>query len=399
MIVKWRKPPWAAVIAVTLALCAILFFLLRAPPQPDLAMATARIGDVEQTVLATGKLRPKELVSVGAQVSGQVQRLYVVLGQRVRAGDPIADIDPRQQQFALRSAEAAVDALRAQQATRRAALVQAELAYQRQQTMLAQDATARADFEAARSALESARAEIRALTAQLVQARTQIDTARINLGYTRIVAPMDGVVVAVVTKQGQTVNSFQTAPTIVMLAKLDVMTVRAEISEADVDKVKPGQTVWFTTLGAPDRRLYARIERVEPAPESIASDPGGAQSASQGSASTPTAIYYQALFDVPNADRRLRPSMTAQVSVLLARAQRAVIIPATALQRRDADGRATVRMLDARGQPVERKIRIGISDNSNVVVLAGLRPGEKIVIAEAAPAAASSSAEGMSLGF
>lgn len=399
MIVKWRKPPWTVIIAVALALGAVLFFLLRPPSQPDLATATVRIGDVEQTVLATGKLRPKELVSVGAQVSGQVQRLYVTLGQRVRAGDPIADIDPRQQRFALRNAEAAVDALRAQQMTRRAALVQAELAWRRQQTMLAQDATARADYEAARTSFESARAEMRSLEAQIVQARTQVDTARINLDYTRIVAPMDGVVVAVVTKQGQTVNSLQTAPTIVMLAQLDVMTVRAEISEADVDKVRPGQVVWFTTLGAPDRRHYARIERVEPAPESIASDQSGGQSASQGSASTPTAIYYQALFDIPNPGHRLRPSMTAQVSVLLARAQRTLIIPATALQERDAEGRSTVRVLDGRGEPVERKIRTGISDNSNVAVLAGLRPGEKVVIAEAAPAAASSSTEGMSLGL
>lgn len=208
---------------------------------------------------------------------------------------------------------------------------------------------------------------------------------------------MDGVVVAVVTKQGQTVNSFQTAPTIVMLAQLDVMTVRAEISEADVDKVRPGQTVWFTTLGAPDRRHYARVERVEPAPESIASEQGGGQASSQGGTSTPTAIYYQALFDVPNADHRLRPSMTAQVSVLLGRARRAVVIPVTALQKRDAAGRATIRVLDAQGQPVERKIRTGISDNSNVAVLAGLRPGEKVVIAEAAPSTGGTAE--MSLGF
>jgi len=395
--VKWRKLPLAAIVAVALALGVVLFLLLRAPPKPDLATAPVRIGDVEQTVLATGKLRPKQLVSVGAQVSGQVQRLYVSLGQRVRAGDPIADIDPRQQQFALRSAEAAVDTLRAQQATRRAALVQAELAWRRQQTMLAQDATARADYEAARAALETARGEMRALAAQVVQARTQVDTARINLGYTRIVAPMDGVVVAVVTRQGQTVNSFQTAPTIVMLAQLDMMTVRAEISEADVDKVRPGQTVWFTTLGAPDRRHYARIERVEPAPESIASDQGGGQSASPGSASTPTAIYYQALFDIPNPGHRLRPSMTAQVSVLLARARHAVIIPATALQRRDADGRFIVRVLDGRGQPVERKIRTGLSDDNNVVVLAGLRPGEKVVIGEAAPGPGNTADMGLGL--
>lgn len=386
MIAKWRKPPLLAVAAAVLALGVALFFFLRAPSQPEFATAVAHSGTLEQTVLATGKLRPKELVGVGAQVSGQVRRLYVALGQKVRAGEPIADIDPRQQELALRNAEAAVDSLRAQQAARKGALVQAELAYRRQETMLREDATARADFEAARATLTSVQGELRSLAAQIVQARVQVDTARTNLGYTRIVAPMDGVVVAVVTKQGQTVNSLQSAPTIVVLARLDVMIVRAEISEADVDKVKPGQTVWFTTLGAPDRRHFARIERVEPAPDSIASDQSGSQGGSTSGASTPTAIYYNALFDVPNGDGHLRPSMTAQVTIRLARSGQRVIIPSTALGHRDAQGRYTVRVLDARDRPVERKIRTGISDGTNVTVLEGLRPGEKVVIAEAVAA-------------
>ncbi len=370
------------------ALWAVFF---REPPKPDLATAAVTVGDIDQTVLATGKLRPKELVNVGAQVSGQVKRLYVTLGQHVRAGDLIADIDPRPQELALRSAEAAEETLRAQRSGREAAMEQADLAFRRQQTMLAADATARADFEAARASLRSLRSELRSLDAQLVQARTQVDTARINLGFTRITAPMDGVVVAVVTKQGQTLNAFQTAPTIVMLARLDVMTVRAEISEADIQKVRPGQPVWFTTIGDPDRRYVARIAQVEPAPESISADQSGGQGTSQGGTSTPAAVYYNALFDVPNADGHLRPSMTAQVTVMLARMRRAVIMPVAALQQRDRMGRYSVRVLDARGRPVERKIRIGISDGNNVVVLAGLTPREKVVIAEAAAAPASTS--------
>jgi macrolide-specific efflux system membrane fusion protein len=380
------------VLPVALILVAIaLYVALRPAPATGLATAVVTVGDIEQTVLATGKLRPKELVSVGAQVSGQVRRLYVSLGQSVKAGDPIADIDAQPQQLALRNAEAAVQSLLAQKAAREGGLVQAELAHRRQETMLAADATARADYEAARAALLSVRGEIRSLDAQIVQARTQVDTARLNLGFTRIVAPMDGVVVAVVTKQGQTVNSFQSAPTIVMLAQLDVMTVRAEISEADVEKVRPGQTVWFTTLGATGRRHYARIERIEPAPDSISSEGANTAGTSSGAGAS-TAIYYNALFDVPNADGRLRPSMTAQVSVLLARVKAAVIIPSAALGAADAQGRHNVRVIDDRGRPADRKVRIGIADDSNVVVLAGLRPGEKVVLADAttgAPEAAS----------
>jgi macrolide-specific efflux system membrane fusion protein len=374
-----------AIIGIGVMALAVAGFLFLRPSPPELATASVRIGDIEQTVLATGKIRPKELVSVGAQVSGQVKRLYVVLGQRVRAGDPIAEIDPRPQQLALRNAEASVTALRAQRAGREGALVQAELAFRRQRTMLAADASARADYEAAHAALLALRGEMASLDAQIEAGRTQVETARINLGYTKVSAPMDGVIVAVVTKQGQTVNAFQSAPTIVMLARLDVMTVRAEISEGDIARVRPGQPVWFTTLGTPDERRDARIERIEPAPESIATEASGSQTTT--SAATPTAIYYNALFDVPNTEGRLRPSMTAQVTVRLAQARRAVLMPLAALGTRDRQGRYSVRVVDERGDVETRKVRTGISDDSDIVVLAGLRPGQKVVIAQAAAAA------------
>lgn len=364
-----------------IVVAAVLWLILRpSTPEPP-ATAQVRIGDIEQTVLATGKLRPKELVSVGAQVSGQVQRLYVTLGQTVRAGDLIAEIDPRPQQLAFRDAQAAVTALQAQRSSRQAALTQAELAYRRQQTMLAADASARADYEAAQANLSSLRAEMRSLDAQIVQARTQMETAGINLGFTKVSAPMDGVIVAVVTKQGQTVNAFQSAPTIVMLAKLDVMTVRAEISEGDVANVRAGQEVWFTTLGSPDDRHRARIEQIEPAPESITTEAAGAQALGAAGGATASAVYYNALFDVPNEHGRLRPSMTAQVTVLLARERRATLVPVAALGTRDAQGRYNVQVLLADGETETRKVRTGISDDSNAVVLQGLKAGEKVVIA------------------
>ncbi|MEJ2410645.1 MAG: efflux RND transporter periplasmic adaptor subunit [Novosphingobium sp.] len=382
-------------LAVILALGGLGWWLATRPSAAEgLTTAEVTVGDIEQTVLATGKLRPKELVNVGAQVSGQVTKLYVHLGQRVRAGEPIAEIDPAPQRLALRNAEAAVKSLIAQKASRQGALVQAELAYRRQQTMLAADATSRADHEAAKAALTAVRGDLRALDAQIVQARTQVETARLNLGFTRIVAPMDGTIVAVVTKQGQTVNSFQSAPTIVMLARLDVMTVRTEISEADVQKVRPGQTVRFTTLGAPDHRYHARIDRIEPAPDSITAT---STTSTSGASAGTAAIYYNALFDVPNPDGLLRPSMTVQVSVLLARAHRSVLVPLAALGERGADGRYQVRVVDQSGQIETRQVRIGIADDTNAVALSGVKPGEKAVIAEAVAAPATDS--GMDMGF
>src|SRR5690606_16431801 len=148
-----------------------------------------------------------------------------------------------------------------------------------------------------------------------------------DLGYTQIVAPMDGTIVAIVTEEGQTVNANQSAPTIVKLAKLDYMTIKAEISEADVMKVEKGQTVYFTTLGNSDKKHYAKLRQVEPAPNSINTETNNSSTSSSS-----TAVYYNALFDVPNEDGKLRIDMTAQVYIVLNEAKNALTVPAAALQ-------------------------------------------------------------------
>jgi macrolide-specific efflux system membrane fusion protein len=379
-----RKWTVGAVIGACL-IAGVALWKTNAKPATKYATAAVTVGDLEQTVLAVGRLHAKELVSVGAQVSGQVKRLNVELGQQVKAGDLIAEVDAQPQRIKLRNAEASVTALQAQLAARRAALVQARLTFQRQQELLQADATSRADHEAAKAAFDTAQADVGALQAQIEQARTQVETERINLGYTRIVAPMDGTIVAVVTQQGQTLNSFQTTPTIVMLAKLDVMTVRAEIAEADVDKIQPGQAAWFTTLGSDRQKHMAKIERIDPAPTSIVNDAGGGASAAATGTPTAKAIYYNAQFDVPNPEGRLRPSMTAQVTVRVAQADKAVLVPAAALGARGADDSYTVRVLDSDGKVSERKARIGLRTNAQAQVLSGLEAGEQVVIGEAGP--------------
>ncbi|MFS4517043.1 efflux RND transporter periplasmic adaptor subunit, partial [Delftia tsuruhatensis] len=170
----------------------------------------------------------------------------------------------------------------------------------------------------------------------------------------------------------------------VMLAKLDVMTVRAEIAEADVDKIQLGQTVWFTTLGSGRQRHTATIERIEPAPASIATDATAGAATATG-AQAAKAIYYNAQFDVPNPEGKLRPSMTAQVTVRVAQADKAVLMPAAALGSRDADDNYSVRVRDAQGQVTERKVRVGLRTNAQAQVLSGLEPGEQVVIGEASP--------------
>lgn len=372
----WR---WGAS-ALVVAAVVVVGFALRPEPPTRLLTASVRRGDLERTVVATGTVEARRLVSVGAQVSGQIRSLEVALGDRVVAGQTIARIDSTTQRNALRNAEASLANVRAQRAAQQASLAQAEAAFRRQRTMLESDATSRADFETARAAFEAAEAQLRAIDAQIEQSRTALDTARADLGYTQVAAPIDGTVVAIVTEEGQTVNAVQSSPTIVKIAQLDTVRVQAQISEADVIRVRPGQTAYFTILGAPERRFPATLRSIEPAPDTISEDdvPGAAGDGES------RAVYYNGLFDVPNPDGVLRIDMTANVTIVLARIERALLVPLAALGARADDGTHAVRVLEEGGRVSTRKVRIGLSDQVDAQVLSGLREGARVVIGEAA---------------
>jgi membrane fusion protein, macrolide-specific efflux system len=272
-------------------------------------------------------------------VSGRVVSLKAALGQKVKAGDLIAEIDSVTQQNTLRTGEAALQYTRAQRQEKEATLAYAEATLARQQMTLPTKASSRADYDSAEASVKTTRAQIAQLDAQILQAEVAIETARVNLGYTRITAPIDGTVLAIVTQEGQTVNAVQSAPTIVVLGQIDTMTIRAEISEADVVNVRPGQKVYFTILGDPEHRHHASLDSIEPAPESIKTDSSftpsttssSTNSSSSSSSSSSSAVYYNGIFNVPNADGDLRTYMTAEVHIVLGEAHNILTIPAAAL--------------------------------------------------------------------
>ncbi|MFH1029183.1 MAG: macrolide transporter subunit MacA [Pseudomonadota bacterium] len=331
--------------------------------------------DLEESVLASGTLKAFKTVAVGAQVSGQLKTLHVALGDKVKKGQLLAEIDPVLQQNTLKDSEAQVENLRAQKRSRQALLKQYDLAWQRQTEMNAKDAASKADVESAQAQLESTRYDIVALEAQIKKAVIAVDTARANLGYTRINAPIAGAVISIDTEEGQTVVSTQSATTIITLATLDTMTVKAKISEADVTRVKPGLQTYFTLLGDADTRYYGTLRAIEPGP--VTSGTGtGSSSSSSG-----TAVYYYGLFEVPNTNNKLKVSMTTQVVIVLNQVKQALTIPVSALGEKQQDGRSTVKVLV--GDAAEtRTIRTGISNNVQVQVLEGLREGEKVVIGD-----------------
>lgn len=353
-------------------------------PKPARVMTSeASVGDVEETVLANGTLKPIKLVAVGSQASGRVVSVKVGLGQKVRQGELIAQIDSVTQENALRTDQAALADVRAQLVEKQATLTRVEQTLARQEQNIKLNAVSQSDLETAQADVKTTRAQIQSLRAQIVEAEVAVKTAQANLGYTRIRAPIDGTVLRIVTQQGQTVNAVQSAPTIVILGQVDQMTIRAEISEADVVRVRPGQPVYFTVLGDPDRRYDATLDSIEPAPESITNDSSfnTTTTTSSTSSSTSSAIYYNGVFSVPNPQGRLRTYMTAEVHIVLGQARGVLTIPSAALVKQ-AGGRYAVRVMGRDGAITVRTVEVGLNNKITAEIRSGLSRGERVVTGE-----------------
>ncbi len=366
------------IILIVAALAGAGYFYFFKPKAPsDLRFMTTHVtkGNIVSRVLATGTLEGYKQVSVGAQVSGQLQKLYVDAGDEVKQGQLLAQIDSRTQQNALKDAQSQLNTYKAQLVAKQATLKRATLEFNRQQNMLKSDASAKADFEAAEASLAQAKADVNVVEQQIKQAEIKVDTAKINVGYTKIEAPIDGTVIAIVTDEGQTVVSNQTATTILKLATMDTMTVKAEISEADVIKIKPGMEVEFTILGDPKRVFKSTLKKIAPAPQSASS------SSNTTTSSTSTAIYYNAEFDVPNDDRVLRVSMTAECSIILAQKKDVLIVPITAIKTDHRTGKSYAMVL-RKGGPQKVDVELGLRDQTNVEVISGLTERDVLTVGD-----------------
>jgi membrane fusion protein, macrolide-specific efflux system len=324
-------------------------------------------GAVEVVVSALGTLKARDFVDVGAQVSGQLERLRVAEGDEVAAGDLLAELDATVLRARVEADEARVASLDAQIAERAAQLVQARAQLARERGLHPIGATSTQALETAQAQHAALAAQRAALAAQRDEAQSTLDADRANLGYARIVAPMAGTVTTVTARQGQTLNANQVTPVILQIADLSTMTVWTQVSEADVGLLVPGMPVHFTTLGGGERRWQSTLREILPAPE-ILND----------------VVLYRALVDVPNPDRALRLEMTAQVRFEVAAAQDVLRIPAAALP---PAGPPRVRVL-ADEKVQERAIEVGLRSRQWVEVRSGLAAGEQVVVGRAPDAQA-----------
>ncbi|BBI68935.1 MULTISPECIES: efflux RND transporter periplasmic adaptor subunit [Psychrobacter] len=411
---------WGVITLIIVALGALAYtFLKPEETTPNYLTATVEVGDIENNVMASGKVKALNTVDVGAQVSGEVKRLYVEVGDEVKQGDLIAQIDQVTQknnlsneQASLEQSEAALQSAQAELLSKQAALKsaysdlasrqselkQAQSDFARLQDLVAIDAisqqeydtqatsvetakaavaNARAAIDTAKAAIATTEANINSQQAALRKSRTNVSTAEEDLSYTTIRAPISGTVVSITTEQGTTVNANQTAPTLVTLADLSTVRINAQISEADVINVSAGMPAYFNIIGNPDKQYDATLTAIEPAPEQISS-----------TSSTDAAIYYVGYVEVPNPDRLFRIDMTAQIYIIVNEAKNTLLVPSTVIQEKRAKekGKSTtgkfVRVLKDDGTVEERTVEVGIDNRVNAQILSGLKEGEEVIISE-----------------
>lgn len=291
-------------------------------------IAAVERGDIENTISSAGSLKPSIYVDVGAQVSGQLQKLYVEVGDIVEEGQLLAEIDARTQQSRVDASRSAIEALEAQIESRTASLKLSRANADRQTRLMEANATSQQDFDTAVSNLASAEASVIQLEKQIQQSRSSLSTEETQLEYTRIYAPITGTVVSIEMNEGRTLNANQQAPTILRVADLTTMTIETEISEADIGNLKKGMSIYFTTLSGGNRRWFGELRQILPTP--VVQN---------------NVVLYTGLFDVENRDGSLLPEMTAQVFFITSAARNVLTVPVGAL--RFSDNPAQPRAQDA----------------------------------------------------
>lgn len=393
-----RWGPFTA-LALALALGVYLYVHFSSKGDTD-AYRTAEVtrGDIEVTISAAGKVTPKEEVAVGAQVSGQLEKLYVDVGDTVEAGDLLAQIDATIATTTVQANRAELKELRASRKQQQASLELLKTEAERATMLYEADAMAKADYEAAQADHEIAQAKLEAIDAQIDRQNSTLQANLASLEFTKIYAPISGTVVSLEAVEGQTLNANQTAPTILTIADLTTMTVETDVSEADVLRITKDQPAWFTTLGDSEYRWQTKVRQVLPTPE-VLND----------------VVLYKALLDVDNPEGQLRTEMTAQVFFIVGSAKNAVLVPVTALQSaperpqnasasgnaaqtgeappapegfqnaREANPDAEIGMVLVVGtddEPHPRMVLTGLKTRTLAEILFGLKPGETVVTGE-----------------
>lgn len=376
----------AIVLAAASAFAIYKFkFQTSAQSSQNTASVKVRKGDIENLVTAMGTLQPRDHVDVGAQVSGQLKSLLVEVGDVVDENQLLAEIDPEVFVAKVDATRAQLKYQKAQLTDRQAQLVLAETNFNREKNLFSKQATTEENLLNAEASLKSAKAQIEMINAQISQTESSLRAEEANLRYAQIYAPMHGTVMSIAAKRGQTLNANQQAPLILQIADLTIMTVKTEVSEADVSKLKIGMDVYFTTLGGGQKRWNGKLKQVEPTPTV-----------------TNNVVLYNALFEIPNPKKQLMSQMSAQVFFVIDSAKDALLVPVSALAfqgrpNQDGSRNAQVQVINKDGKTEEKLVKVGVSNRVEAQVLEGLVEGDEVLMFNAKPATRPGSRPGMGM--
>lgn len=364
---KKRLTSVAAAVALVTAGAAAYYRGTSTADGPQWVTAAVSRGSIVQTVEATGSLEAVTTVDVGTQVSGTIKALYADYNSQVRRGQVVAQLEPSLFETQVEQARATLQRLEAEVESARVHVDDTAVKLRRARELSVKQLIPATDLETAEANARQAEASLKAAQAQLVQGRASLRNNQVNLGHTTITAPIDGIVISRNVDVGQTVAASMSAPTLFVIAQdLKRMQVNASVDESDIGRIQPGQAVRFNVDAYPDEVFAGTVKqvRLEPKVEQ-------------------NVVSYVTVIDVPNPDLKLKPGMTANVTIEIARADEVLRVPNAALRFRPGTA-AGVWVLEA-GALERVAVRPGISDGASTEVAGeDLREGA-LVVTNAAP--------------
>ena len=364
---RWVK--WLLLLVVIAVPAYAAWNMFAAPARDTSAFLFSQVGrgTIEKNIIATGQLEPKRYVVVGAQVSGQVEKIHVEEGDVVEAGDLLVEIDATVFETQVQNAEFALDVKNANLAQLKAERELALLREKRNNNLFDQDAVSADTAISSRIDVKVLDSKIKASIAQIKADEASLAGDKATLGFAKIYAPISGTVASIAVREGQTLNANQNAPELLQISDLTTMTLRAEVSEADVESIKRGMQVYFSTIGNTRKKYHSVVRQVLPTP-TIIND----------------VVLYLVLVDVENTEGTLMDSMTTQVFFVEEKEEDTLVVPLAAVKGPPRDKFVMVR---EQGELVRKPVKTGVSTRTEIQILSGLNEGDEIVTGQASAAA------------
>lgn len=377
---KWIK------LLLLLGLCAAGFFgwklWFKAPERPQFRTAEIKKGDIEDIVEASGPLAPVTTTEVGALVSGEILKIYVDYNSEVKKGDLLALIDPTQIQTDYDQAQASLSSAKESLESEKMSYNLAEANFKRYKALYAKNYVAKTDLEQYELSYVNAKSSLNSAESRVIQAQASLDRAKKDLDNTRIVSPIDGVVLTKKVSEGQSLTSGYATPEMFTLAQdLSKMQIEAKVSEADVVKIKDGQTARFTLDGYPDEKFSGVIRQVR---TNYSSSSSSSSSYSSSSSST----TYTVVIDVDNAEGKFKPGMTATITIQTADKKGVLLVPNEALRFSPSSNKEKfdttgVWIWEEGKEPKREEVKMGImSERTTEVSAPSLKEGQKVIVSE-----------------